>query len=108
GDIRVTGVCVTRFNRFQKATAFIVNIRDADDLVLLHRPAWWGFKHALWVFGIMAALIVAVLAWVAVLRAQVRYQTAKLQRSQRQLEAANERLKALAETDGLTGLLNSR
>jgi diguanylate cyclase (GGDEF)-like protein len=106
--VRVTGVCVTTFDRFQKATAFMINMRAVDDLALLRRPAWWGFKHALWVFGIMTALIAAVLAWVAVLRAQVRYQTAKLQRSQQQLEAANEQLKALAETDGLTGLFNSR
>jgi signal transduction histidine kinase len=43
--------------------------------MLLERPSWWNARHSLWVLAGTAVVFCASLAWVAVLRAQVRTQT---------------------------------
>jgi signal transduction histidine kinase/CheY-like chemotaxis protein len=63
-------------------------------VVLLSGPTWWTAAHALLVLAVVFALTLAVLCWVAVLRARLKRQTGIIRR---QLDEAAA-LKEAAET----------
>jgi PAS domain S-box-containing protein len=74
----LTGVCRVRVDENRVPQAFRILLRTPDDLEILERPSWWTVKRALGVLGIMAALILGALAWVALLRRRVHLQTATM------------------------------
>jgi len=76
-ELRITGVCLVRSGGLWSAPeSFRLLIRSADDVVLLRSPSWWNFRHALWLLGITAGILLIVLAWTAVLGRRLREQMA--------------------------------
>jgi diguanylate cyclase (GGDEF)-like protein len=72
-----------------EARSFEILLRSPADIVVLRNAPWWTAAHAAWVVGVLAALVLLMFAWVAVVRRQASLQT-------------------LAVSDPLTGLYNRR
>jgi signal transduction histidine kinase/CheY-like chemotaxis protein len=100
--LRVTGICSLQFEAQEKTAGtggerpkgFRILLRSRRDVVLLSGPTWWTAAHALLVLAVVFALTLAVLCWVAVLRARLKRQTGIIRR---QLDEAAA-LKEAAET----------
>jgi signal transduction histidine kinase/CheY-like chemotaxis protein len=60
---------------FPVPESFVILLRSPADVVVIKRPSWWNPVHALAMLGIAALVTLVVLAWVLVLRKQVREQT---------------------------------
>jgi len=112
--LSLTGVCSIQGGERHEPETFRLLLRQPDDIVLLQTAPWWTPRHALLLGGGMTLAIAISLAWVALLRRQVRTQT-KLIRQKLQDEAAlEERYRDLLEnandmvyTHDLTGRLTS-
>jgi signal transduction histidine kinase len=90
--VLVTGICLVPANLkllSPRPQAFSLLLRSAADVRLLERPSWWTVRHTLWVLAVTLAVFCASLAWVAVLRNQVKAQT-RIIRQKAQREAALE------------------
>lgn len=53
-------------------------LRSADDVVVIWEPSWWTPKRLAALLGAVAAVLAAVLVWVALLRREVRATTLRL------------------------------
>ncbi len=73
--LQLIGVCSVQVDENRVPRSFRILLRSPEDIVVLERPPWWSIKHALWGLGIMAMIILAALAWVALLKRRVRTQT---------------------------------
>jgi signal transduction histidine kinase len=76
--VLVSGICLVPEDQnwlSPRPRSFSLLLRSAEDVIVLARPSWWTARHALWVLAATLAVFVASLAWVAVLRRQVRAQT---------------------------------
>jgi len=73
--LRVTGGCVVQKDEDGRNQFFHVLVDDAQDIVTVQQPSWWTAKHASQVLGSAAAIFLAVLGWVGVLRRRVQQQT---------------------------------
>lgn len=78
--VAVTGVCLIDPGSWAageewRAAGLSVLLRSAGDLVLLEAPPWWTLERLLAITGILAAIILAAMTWVAVLRRRVHQQT---------------------------------
>ena len=95
--LRLTGVCSIQGGERHEPETFRLLLRSADDIYLLQAAPWWTLPHFFMLAGGMLVLILAALAWVALLRRQVRTQT-KLIRQKLEDEAAlEERFRELFE-----------
>lgn len=80
--VRITGVAETQANPAvpdASTLSFRIHMRSRQDLKVLSRPPWWTLER----FLVLAAMLVAIagvaLAWVVMLKRQVRRQTALIQ-----------------------------
>lgn len=133
-SLRLTGICFIEVTPDKTPQAVKVLLRSPADLVVLQRPSWWTVRHALLLSALLFALVLAVVAWNVILRGRVRTQTrvirAQLSEAhalreqaesahreksaslanilclQRDLLAAQEKLRYQATHDALTGLWN--
>lgn len=87
--LRLTGVCAVQGGQRHEPETFRLLLRGPDDIKLLATTPWWSSRQAMMVAGGMTLAIAAALAWVALLRRQVRTQT-KLIRQKLEDEAALE------------------
>lgn len=87
--LRLTGVCSIQGGERHEAQTFRLLLRHADDVELLEAAPWWTSRHAFLLAAGMMLAIALALAWVALLRRQVRTQT-KLIRQKLEDEAALE------------------
>jgi PAS domain S-box-containing protein len=85
----LTGVCAIQGGERHEPATFRLLLSRPQDIVLLQTAPWWTPRHALLAGGGMTLAITASLAWVALLRRQVRSQT-KLIRQKLHDEAALE------------------
>ncbi len=77
--VRLTGVCSIEASdnlAYLVPRSFTIILRDPADVVVVKSASWWTAGHLLAVVGSMLAFLLAVLAWVAVLRRRVDQQTA--------------------------------
>jgi len=77
--VRLTGVCSIEASdnlAYLVPRSFTIILRDPADVVVVKGASWWTPSHLLAVVGSMLAFLLAVLAWVAVLRRRVEQQTA--------------------------------
>src|ERR1051326_6517429 len=86
--LRLTGVCLARIERdklylllHQSPGSFRLLLRSPADLQVLRPASWWTLQHIIAVFGILFAVILATIIWVAVLQKRVRNQQLALQRA---------------------------
>ncbi|MGO9232081.1 MAG: response regulator [Bryobacteraceae bacterium] len=102
--VRVTGVCSVAAEgnlayRIPKSLSLV--LRNAGDIAVVRSAPWWNQSRLLTVLGSMAALLLVVLSWVAVLRRKVALQTAVIRKELEQQEllkhAAEEANRAKSE-----------
>jgi signal transduction histidine kinase/CheY-like chemotaxis protein len=77
--VRLTGICSIEASlnlSYQAPRSLTLLLRDPNDLSLVRPAPWWTVGRVLNVLGAMAVLLVAVLAWVVMLRRRVHLQTA--------------------------------
>ncbi|MCX7825660.1 MAG: sensor histidine kinase, partial [Verrucomicrobiae bacterium] len=86
--VQIAGICQNQFRyspepRLSPAQprplSFHLVLRGPRDVVLLREPPWWTPERIFWAMGLLAAAILAVLVWVALLRRQVAAQTRIIQ-----------------------------
>jgi signal transduction histidine kinase len=62
----------------QAVTSFAMYLNSRSDIFVTARPNWWTTRHIFWLTAAFAALLAIVLAWVGLLRNQVRQRTRDL------------------------------
>jgi signal transduction histidine kinase len=72
--LKLTGVCSIQGGERHEPEAFRLLISRPDGVQLLEAPPWWTSRQAFTAAGAMGLAIVATLAWVGLLRRQVRAQ----------------------------------
>jgi CheY-like chemotaxis protein len=81
--LRLTGVCSIRAEKTRGAVtpqSFHLHLRSPADLEVRENPPRLTLQHALAALGLMAAVILASLAWAVLLRRRVREQTRLISR----------------------------
>jgi signal transduction histidine kinase/DNA-binding response OmpR family regulator len=96
--LQVTGVCSVQVNEAHEPKSFHLLLRSSSDIKVIEEPPLWTGKRAFYVLGVLSVAILAVLAWVMVLRRRVHQQTEVIQHKLEN-EAA---LKEAAETASRT------
>ncbi|HXB58728.1 MAG TPA: ATP-binding protein, partial [Candidatus Acidoferrales bacterium] len=101
--VAVTGVCQIDPGEWKageawRAKGFSIELRSADDVVLLESPPWWTLRKVFWMAGALAFAALAAFGWVAVLHRQVAERSRQLeiqiqerQRVERRREIEQER-----------------
>jgi signal transduction histidine kinase len=73
--LKLTGVCTIQGGERHEPETFRLLIGKPGGIELLEAPPWWTSRQAFTAAGGMGVAIVAALAWVGLLRRQVRAQT---------------------------------
>lgn len=73
--LRLTGVCSIKGGEAHEPETFGLLLRHPEDVVLVQSAPWWTARHTITLLGGMMVLVAAALAWVRLLRRQVRHQT---------------------------------
>jgi signal transduction histidine kinase len=74
-EIRLTGICLVRSGGLWRVPqSFRLLLRVPEDVVVLTTPSWWNLRHTLWLLGITACVLLAVMAWVVHLGRRLREQ----------------------------------
>jgi signal transduction histidine kinase/CheY-like chemotaxis protein len=90
--IDLVGICTVQVDAVggqRTPRAFRLLLQSPADLVLVQSAPWWTTTRALGILGVMGAVMLGALAWVAVLRNRVRHQTEHLREAKGVAEAAN-------------------
>jgi PAS domain S-box-containing protein len=95
--VRLTGICSVEVDEDRRPRAFRLLLRSPEDVVLIERPPWWTLQRTRWALGLMGGIILAALAWVTLLRGQVREQTAIIREWLRREAALKEQYRELFE-----------
>jgi diguanylate cyclase (GGDEF)-like protein len=98
-NLLLTGICTVHTDSSREPVSFSLLVRSASDVVILKRTPWWTAGHTLLLLAALAAITLAVVLWIVVLRNRVQQQTSMLRESE-------ERFRSLAQHDVLTGLPN--
>jgi signal transduction histidine kinase len=75
-DVQVTGVGLVRNGglwRTPQSFRLLLRMPQTDVLVL-KAPSWWNLRHTLWALAVTLSVLLAVMAWVAVLGRRLREQ----------------------------------
>lgn len=78
----------------QAATSFEMYLNEPNDIVVTARPNWWSTQHILVLIGAFGGVLAIVLAWVGILRKQVRQRTLDLRLKIREHQRSEEMLAA--------------
>jgi PAS domain S-box-containing protein len=73
--LRLTGVCSIQGGERHEPATFRLLLRQPGDIKLLETAPWWTSRYTFMLAGGMMLTIAVALAWVALLRRQVRTQT---------------------------------
>jgi signal transduction histidine kinase/CheY-like chemotaxis protein len=99
--LSITGVCVIQtdpsvLNQAGGANvqSFGLLLRSPDDVAVVEAAPWWTLRHLALLLAIVTVGTVAVMAWVAVLRRRVRYQTEVIREQLRQAAHLTEQAEA--------------
>jgi signal transduction histidine kinase len=90
--VQITGICLIRNGGlWQTPQSFRMLLRTPDDIAVLSTPSWWNLRHTLWLLGVTAGILLAVLAWVVVLGRRLRNQMAVIRQKRRSSAVLEER-----------------
>ncbi len=78
--LALTGLYNVEGREDEEVSHFILQIRHPAEVVVLSSPPWWTAGRARTALGAIAAVLLAGLGWVAVLRRQIRRQTTVIRR----------------------------
>jgi PAS domain S-box-containing protein len=96
-NVAIVGLYDLEYSEDDEPSAFSIQLRSPEDIVLLASPPWWTVSRALYLLGAIGACLCLGMAWVAILRRQVRRQTTII-RQQLETEAAlSERQREIVE-----------
>ncbi len=95
--LRLTGICSIQGGEGHEPATFRILLRQPADIELLETPPWWTSRHTFMLLGGMMLAIVCALAWVALLRRQVRRQTQLIRQKLEDEAALEERYSNLFE-----------
>jgi signal transduction histidine kinase/DNA-binding response OmpR family regulator len=73
--LQLTGICSVVLNADRTTTGIRILLRSPQDIAVLHAASWWTAGRTLIALALTAAITLAVLSWVVVLRRRVRQQT---------------------------------
>jgi len=73
--LRLTGVCSVNVDRDRVPDGFSVLLSSTAGVNVLAKPPWWTARNMQILLFMLAGVVLAVLAWVVVLRRRVRTQT---------------------------------
>lgn len=77
--LRLTGICNLMRNEDMRWRLYIdwlwIQLRDANDIVIVAPAPWWTAERLLWVLGVGLGVLTLFLVWVALLRKTVDKQT---------------------------------
>lgn len=111
--VRVAGICQVESSTSVVLTSrpetVVLQVRGAEDITVLASPSRWTVRRLIGVLIVLAALTLVALLWIAILRRQVRRQTAALRRRIESEAALEERQRIAREfhdslEQDLTGL----
>lgn len=134
--LRLSGICFIEVTPEKTPQAVRLFVHSPEDVTVLDRPSWWTPRHALVLSAVLSTVVFVFVAWNVILRRRVRTQTqvirtqlkeahalreqaesahreksaslANVMSLQRDLLAAQEKLRYQATHDALTGLRNRR
>ena len=73
--LRLTGICLVRNGGLWAIPqSFRMLLRSPQDVAILHAPPWWNLRRALWLLGILTAVLLLLLAGTFFLSRKVREQ----------------------------------
>ena len=96
-QLRLTGICSVKEQPGSGTAAMRLLLRSQRDIRVLTRPSWWNLRHGVWVFGGMGISLIAIGAWLAVLRRKVKAQTEVIKRRLEKEAALEQRYRQLFE-----------
>jgi len=74
-NVQFTGICLVRSGGlWQTPQSFRMLLRVPEDVVVLSTPSWWNVRHTVWLLGITAGVLMAVMVWVVVLGRRLQEQ----------------------------------
>ncbi len=77
--VRVSGICSVHVDQARVPRSFSLRLRSPVDVVVLRAPSWWTLSRILLVTGLLALVVLIVVAWLFVLRRQLKIQTEVIQ-----------------------------
>ena len=95
--LRVTGICAISQTGTSDPGGLRVLLRSPADLVVLRRPPWWTFQHAMWLLGLMTLVTSSILGWLGILRRRIRQQTGIIEQRLESEAALEHRYRELFE-----------
>ncbi len=97
--VRIAGVCfVHSGGAWNREQWFDLQLRSADDIVVLAAPSWWTVRHLLYLSAALVSLMMGALFWAVGLQRKVRKQTEQI-RLTMESESARERRIAFLEKE---------
>ena len=97
--VRITGVCfVHSGGAWNREQWFDLQLRSADDVVVLAAPSWWTVRHLLYLSAALSSLMMWAFFWAFGLQKKVRKQTEQI-RLTMESESARERRIAFLEKE---------
>ena len=105
-SLSLTGVYEAIYDGIGDVSSFRVNLRGPEDIAVLRRPSWLTRQRIMAVSGALAVAVLLFVAWVAVLRHQVRRQTEQIREQveqQARLKADLQRVNKLESLGLLAG-----
>lgn len=107
-NLRLTGVCSVTYDAARHPRTFQLLLRGPADLVVLSVPRWWSSGPVPRVLGAAAICSGLALAWVGLLRRQVRQRTAQLSATAENLRQSEERFsKAFQANSAILAILDA-
>ncbi|MGO8816186.1 MAG: PAS domain S-box protein [Terriglobia bacterium] len=95
--VRITGICEALAQENGAPPAFRLLVRSPRDLEVLEKASWWNLQRMRGVLGLMAALMLAAVAWVILLRKQVEAKTREIREWLRREAALKDQYRDLLE-----------
>jgi hypothetical protein len=105
--VRLTGVCSIQGSEGHEPKAFSLLLGKATDVTLIESPAWWNLRHTLMLAGGLTVLVGAALAWVILLRRQVRAQTEVIRQELAEREQIHKQLVEASRQAGMAEVATS-
>ena len=99
--LAVRGICRVQFDEYHQPRSFELELRSANDVVVLARPAWWTIDRALAAAGGLALCSLLVMLWVALLRRRVQQQTATIRTQLEQQTVLEKELQRASKLESL-------
>jgi signal transduction histidine kinase len=85
------------------SAAFEILLRTPGDVVIVQKPSWWTWKHAMVVVGCLGVVLVVSLLWIGLLRRKVIRRTQELKATMARLEQETKTSATLAERNRMAG-----